>query len=71
MGTMKLPVYDMYQTAEIRYPTTTADVMFNKCYKKLHKYIHVTDIATKESPENKNDKLFKICPFSRESELLA
>ena len=56
MGIMKLPVYDMYW-AKI------ADVMSNKHYKQLYKCIHVVDNTTKENPEHKNDKLFKIRPI--------
>ena len=44
---------------ETRYPKT-ADVMSNKRYKQLQKYIHVIDSIPKDNPENKNDKLFKI-----------
>ena len=60
MGIMKLSVYDMYWVAEARY-TMIADVISSKRYKQLHKFIHVVDNTAKENPENKNNKLFKIC----------
>ena len=59
MGIMKISIYDMYWAAETRY-TRIVDVMSNNCYKQLRKYIHVVDNSTKENPENKNDKLFKM-----------
>ena len=55
MGIMKLPVYDMY------WPTI-ADATSNKRCKQLCKCIHVVDNTTKENPEKKNHKLFKIRP---------
>ena len=37
--------------------------MSNKRYKQLCKYIYVVDNTTKENPENKTEKLFKIRPI--------
>ena len=58
---MKLSDYNLYWAAETRYPKI-ADVMSNKVFKQLRKYVHVVDNTTKDEPENKNDKLFKIRP---------
>ena len=58
---MKLSDYNLYWAAETRYPKI-ADVMSNKVFKQLRKYAHVVDNTTKDEPENKNDKLFKIHP---------
>ena len=62
MGIMKLPDYNLYWGAEIRYPKI-ADVMSNKRFKRLRKYVHVVDHTSKDKPRNKNDKLFKIRPI--------
>jgi len=40
-----------------------ASAMGIKRYETLRRYIHVTDNSTKDLPENKNDKLFKIRPL--------
>ena len=61
MSIMKLPDYNLYWAAEPRYPKI-ADVMSNKQFKQLWKYVHVVDNTTKDKPGNKNDKLFKIRP---------
>ena len=62
MGIMKLPDYNLRWAAETRY-TKIADVISNKRFKQLRKYVHVVDNITKDKPGNKNDKLFKIHPF--------
>ena len=63
MGTRKLqlPHYNLHWAAETRYPKI-ADVMSNKRFKQVRKYVHVVDNTTKDKPGNKNDKLFKIHP---------
>ncbi|MEM6686592.1 MAG: transposase [Bacteroidota bacterium] len=61
MGIVKLPTYQMYWKTETRYDKV-ADVMSAKRYIDLRRYLHVVDNTTKEQPENKNDKLFKIRP---------
>ena len=61
MGIMKLPDYNLYWAAETRYPKI-ADVMSNKRFKQLRKYVHVVDNTTKDKPGNKNGNLFKIRP---------
>ena len=61
MGIMKLPDYNLYWAAETRYPKI-ADVMSNKRFKQLRKYVHIVDNTTKYKPGHKNDRLFKIRP---------
>ena len=61
MGIVKLPAFPMYWKTETRY-SKVADVMSAKRYIDLRKYLHVVDNTTKEHPENRNDKLFKIRP---------
>ena len=62
MSIMKLPDYNLCWAAETRYPKI-ADVMSNKRFNQLRKYVHVVDNTTKDKPGNKNDKLFKIRLF--------
>lgn len=62
MGTNKLCVYDMYWAAETRY-AKAADIMPNKRYKELPKYIYAADSTKKKNHENENDKLFQIHPI--------
>ena len=61
MGIMTLSDYIWYWDAATCYPKI-ADVMFNKQFKQLGKYVYVAHNATKDKPENKNDRLFKIRP---------
>ena len=61
MGIMKLPGINLYWIAETRYPKI-ADVMSNKRFKQLRKYVYVIDNTTKDKPGSKNDKLFKEHP---------
>ena len=60
IGILKLPDYNLYWTAETRYPKI-AYVMSNKRFKQLRKYVHVADNTTKDKPGNKNN-LFEIRP---------
>ena len=59
IGIMKLPDYNLYWAAETGYPKI-ADVMSNKRFKQLQKYVHVVDNTTKDKPGHKNNRLFKI-----------
>ena len=61
MGIMKLPDYNLYWAGKTRNPKI-ADVMSNKRFKQLPKYVHVVDNTKNDKPVNKNDKLFKIRP---------
>ena len=47
MGIMKLPDYNLHWATETRY-TKIADVMSNKRFKQLPKYVHVVDNTTKD-----------------------
>ena len=63
MGIMKLPDYNLYWAAETCYPKI-ADVMSNKQFKQLQKYVLIVENTTKDNTRNKYDKLFKIHPVT-------
>lgn len=60
MGIINLPLYHLYWSRELHYPTI-ADVMPRGRFKELPRYLHVVDNNSFD-PE-KNDKLFKIRPL--------
>ena len=49
MDIMKLPDYNLYWASKARY-SEIADVMSNKRFKQLGKYVHVVDNTANDKP---------------------
>ena len=61
MGVVKMPKYMLYWMAGTRF-APIADLMTRKRYKDLRSKLHLVDNSTKDEPQNKDDRLFKIRP---------
>ena len=62
MAIVIISQYEMYRSPEFRYDRVRS-AMTLKRYKLIRRFIHANDNTNKRSPENVNDKLFKVRPL--------
>ena len=62
MAIVRMSQYEMYWSPEFRYDRVRC-AMTLKRYKLIRRFIHANDNTNKRSPENVNDKLFKVRPL--------
>ena len=62
MAIVIISQYEMYWSPEFCYDRVRSAMTLKK-YKLIRRFIHANDNTNKRSPENVNDKLFKLRPL--------